>query len=114
MQDQVTTIDTQDIQTLFTEDNFAARRTTGNNLFDPESLLTGKEEAEGLTYLDKRVYPSQEIYEKICAGEIPVSDVPNLAPRRRSSLAQRIAYLDPSAVTLNNDADYQHLLQTAA
>ena len=34
----------------FEKDNFASRRTTGNNMYDPESLITGAELAAGLTY----------------------------------------------------------------
>lgn len=67
---------------LFTQDNFASRRTTGNNMYDPESLITGAEVAVGFTYKNSvRNYPDEETYLKIVHGEVPVSDVPTLAPR---------------------------------
>jgi len=37
----------RDFECLFEQDNFAPRRTTGNNLYDPESLITGAELARG-------------------------------------------------------------------
>ena len=66
----------------FEGDNFTSRRTTGHNLFDPESLITGEEEAKGFTYLNsRRQYPSDEVREQICRGDIPASEVPTIAPR---------------------------------
>jgi hypothetical protein len=66
----------------FEQENFASRRTTGHNLFDPESLLTGAEEQAGFTYLNsRRKYPSDETREAIIRGDIPTSEVPTIAPR---------------------------------
>ena len=70
------------IESYFERDNFASRRTTGSNMFDPESLLTGAEIAEGLDYGNSsRDYPSQATYDRIAHGDFPASDVPKLAPR---------------------------------
>lgn len=74
-----------DINSKFERDNFTSRRTTGHNLFDPESLLTGDEIARGLGYGDKRVWPDQETYERACAGLIPSKDIPAIAPRVREA-----------------------------
>lgn len=68
---------------LFTEDNFSSRRTTGHNLYDPESLLTGEEIEHGLGYEDKRVWGSEQDYIDACEGRVPVEDVPRIAPRMR-------------------------------
>jgi hypothetical protein len=43
-----------DFPGLFESDNFTSRRTTGNNLHDPESLITGGEAALGFTYTNSR------------------------------------------------------------
>lgn len=43
-----------DFPDAFSKDNFDSRRTTGNNLYDPESLITGAELEEGLTYTNSR------------------------------------------------------------
>lgn len=72
----------QPIKTSFDKDNFTSRRTTGHNLFDPESLITGAEEEKGFTYLNShRHYPSDEVREAIVRGDIPASKVPEIAPR---------------------------------
>jgi len=70
------------IRGYFTRDNFTSRRTTGHNMYDPESLLTGAEVVEGLDYGNStRDYLSQGIYDAIVHGNIPVDDIPRLAPR---------------------------------
>jgi hypothetical protein len=71
-----------DVVTSFEEDNFTSRRTTGHNLFDPDSLLTGGEEAQGLTYDNSsRVFPSAEVREQAIRGEISQADIIRLYPR---------------------------------
>ena len=66
----------------FTSDNFSSRRTTGNNLYDPESLLTGEEAAAGYTYDNSiRVWPDEQTYLEVCHGEIPARLVSKIAPR---------------------------------
>ncbi len=67
-------------KSLFTEDNFASRRTTGLNMYDPESLLTGAEENAGFGYRDPRVWPSYDTYVKACEGAFTSEDIANIAP----------------------------------
>jgi len=70
------------IKSYFERDNFTSRRTTGNNMFDPESLLTGGEGTDGLDYDNStRDYPSQGTYDDIVHGRVPVELVPKIAPR---------------------------------
>jgi hypothetical protein len=69
-------------ETSFENDNFTSRRTTGHNLFDPDSLLTGGESAQGLTYQNSsRKFPSAEIREAVIRGEVSQADVVRLYPR---------------------------------
>ena len=69
--------------TSFDKDNFTSRQTTGHNLFDPESLITGKEAEKGFTYDNsERNYPSSEVREAIIRGDIAQADVPMIAPRQ--------------------------------
>ena len=109
---------TSEFQELSTEDNSGTRRTSGVHLFDPESLLTGAEIAAGLGYLDKRQYPSDEVYQKICAGEIPQAEIPTLAPRVRSTLADRLALIgvdsSGNSSKVGSPERYNELLETAA
>ncbi len=67
---------------VFADDNFASRRTTGHNGYDPESLITGAEVAAGLTYYNPRVWPSIHDYLDAVEGYIDVNEVIALAPRR--------------------------------
>ena len=73
--------------TGFESDNFVARRTGGadsyGNAYDPESLLTGAESAAGLTYTDKRLWPSQRLYDDAVAGRIAADYIPAIAPRQQ-------------------------------
>lgn len=68
---------------LFGQDNFTQRRTTGNNLYDPESLLTGAEVEAGLGYQDKRMWPSTQVFLEAVAGKFPPEMIPGIAPRVR-------------------------------
>jgi hypothetical protein len=89
----------------FEQDTFAARRASqlgAGVAFNPESLITGKELADGFTYTNsRRKYASQEQYNAIIAGEIPASEVPTVAPRvrvipakpRTSTIRARLEYL---------------------
>lgn len=72
----------------FAQDVFAARRSGAGpsnygNPYDPESLITGAEVAQGLTYADKRAWPNQETYDAAVSGKIPADQIPNIAPRTR-------------------------------
>ena len=72
----------QEIETSFEKDNFTSRRTTGHNLFDPDSLLSGEEEAKGLTYANSsRKFPSAEVRESVIRGEMAQADILKLYPR---------------------------------
>jgi hypothetical protein len=72
----------QEVETSFEQDNFTSRRTTGHNLFDPDSLITGEESAQGLTYQNSsRKFPSAEIRESVIRGEVSQADVVRLYPR---------------------------------
>ncbi len=69
-------------ESLFSLDNFASRRTTGHNLYDPDSLLTGAEVKAGLGYRDPRVWVSYEAYVDACEGRLGVNDIEALGPRQ--------------------------------
>lgn len=76
------------VPNYFQQDNFAARRSGAGdvnygNAYDPESLLTGAEAAAGLTYRDKRVWPSEALYKEAVAGRIAPDLIPSVAPRVR-------------------------------
>jgi len=66
---------------LFDEDNFASRRTTGHNLWDPESLLSGGEAKAGLDYSNPRVWPNYTTYLDACNGFLTADEVLEIAPR---------------------------------
>lgn len=69
----------------FENDNFTSRRTTGHNLFDPDSLITGEESDQGLTYNNShRKFPDAETRERVVRGEISQADVVKLYPRVRN------------------------------
>lgn len=70
----------------FAMDNFAARRASQSGAgvaYDPESLLTGEEIAQGLDYDCPRVWRFARHREAAIRGEIAVGDIPRLAPRVR-------------------------------
>ena len=55
-----------------------------NTLYDPESLLTGSEVEQGLDYDNScRVWPSEAMRQRAERGDIPVSQIPLIAPRKR-------------------------------
>lgn len=68
----------------FERDNFRSRRTTGHNLYDPESLLTGAEVAAGLDYGHPRQWPDSKTYDRAVSGQIAPERIPDIAPRRFS------------------------------
>lgn len=68
----------------FRQDNFAERRNATESAgvgYDPESLLTGAEIAAGLTYHDKRQWPSEEVYKDAVAGKFTPEEIVSIAPR---------------------------------
>jgi len=71
-------------QEHFGKDNFSVRRTQGNNMYDPESLMSGEESARGMTYENsRRVFPSLERELDAIHGRIGVDEVLRIAPRVR-------------------------------
>lgn len=68
-------------KSLFVTDNFTSRRTTGNNLYDPESLLTGAEIERGLDYSTPRIWSSYEVYKDACEGKFTPEVIAEIAPR---------------------------------
>lgn len=79
------------IQTYFERDNFTSRRTTGNNMYDPESLLTGAEIEAGLGYGDLRQWPNQDTYDLAVHGLLPVDAIPTIAPRTKQTQSLSIS-----------------------
>lgn len=70
----------------FSGDNFLQRRASqagAGVAYDPESHLTGEEIAQGLDYDCPRVWPSPQLKALAVAGELPLSDIPTIAPRVR-------------------------------
>ena len=67
----------------FENDNFTSRRTTGHNMFDPESLMSGEEETQGMTYLNShRLFPDAKSEDDAITGKIGTDEVLRIAPRR--------------------------------
>ena len=70
------------VKTYFAQDNFSSRRTTGHNMLDPESFITGAELAQGFTYSNShRAFDSQSLYDAVVSGDIAADLVPLFAPR---------------------------------
>jgi hypothetical protein len=70
------------IKTYFDQDNFTSRRTTGHNMLDPESFITGRELAMGFRYDNShRYFSSQQLYDDVVNGNISINDVQYVAPR---------------------------------
>lgn len=71
-----------DFPGFFEKDNYAVRHTTGHNMFDPESFITGEELARGLTYSNSaRVYHSYEAYVDAVTGFWTPEEIAELFPR---------------------------------
>jgi len=65
----------------FTNDNFNIRRSMGN-WYDPESLISGKEIARGMTYKNsKRNWVAEFHYLEAVEGRMSVEDILATAPR---------------------------------
>lgn len=70
----------------FGRDNFTSRRTTGHNLYDPESLITGGEAEQGLTYLNsERDFGYSSLEEAAIVGRMSTDAILKFAPRRFKS-----------------------------
>lgn len=72
----------RDFRDYFEKDNFTSRRTTGHNLYDPESLITGYEADAGFTYENsERAWPNENVRQLALSGDIDVNTVLRIAPR---------------------------------
>ena len=71
-----------DFPSFFEQDNYTVRHTTGHNMFDPESFITGEELEAGFTYSNSaRNWDSENTYKAAVRGSIPVGVVALIAPR---------------------------------
>jgi hypothetical protein len=71
-----------DFPSLFIKDNFTSRRTTGRNLYDPECLMTGAENAAGYTHTNStREWKDQAHYLNACLGNLTPDQITETAPR---------------------------------
>jgi hypothetical protein len=72
----------KDFPSFFDKDNFTQRRTTGHNMHDPESFITGAEIAKGFTYTNsRRNWDSFSTYVKAVAGDYSPEQIEQIAPR---------------------------------
>ncbi len=88
------------IPNYFQTDNFRERRNSGESAgvrYDPESLLTGAEEAAGLGYHDKRVWPDAETYRLATEGKLTSEQIAQIAPRVRVAPKAPASNLSPFA-----------------
>lgn len=72
----------------FDTDNFRQRRASqagAGVAYDPESLITGAEIAQGLDYGDRRQWPNEETKQRAYRGEISIDEILIIAPRVASS-----------------------------
>ena len=71
-----------DFPSLFGKDNFTLRRTTGHNMFDPESLISGEEIKNDMTFSNsKRAWDNEAHYLSAVTGELNTTDILKTAPR---------------------------------
>jgi hypothetical protein len=79
-----------DFPSFFDKDNFTSRRTTGHNMHDPESFITGKELAEGHTYTNsRRSWANKEHYLAAVVGFLTPEEIAKTAPRISYSLLRK-------------------------
>jgi len=72
-----------DFPSFFDADNFTTRRTTGHNMYDPESLITGAEVEKGFTYTNsKRNFRDYNHYVAAVIGDLTPEQIAEQAPRR--------------------------------
>lgn len=76
----------KDFPSFFENDLFALRRSgtafAAGNPYDPESLLTGEEMAEGLDYDNsRRDWPNEDFYKLAVAGGMDTKSILQYAPR---------------------------------
>lgn len=96
----------------FAKDNFAQRRSSGC-LYDPESLITGAEVAEGLEYGDRREWPTESHYLRATGADpgnpVHGSWIPVIGPRVRRSESGVIKRVSPETSESNPAACYFYL-----
>ena len=69
-------------QELFDRDNFAFRRTTGHNMYDPNSLMSGSEAEKGFTYTNStRVFPDVGTELMAVDGRLTTEEILLVGPR---------------------------------
>jgi hypothetical protein len=74
----------KDFPDLFAKDNFTLRRTTGHNMHDPESFITGAEISKGFTYTNsRRNWSDHSHYLQAVVGDISPEQIASTAPRVR-------------------------------
>lgn len=72
-----------DFPSLFQKDNFTLRRTTGHNMYDPESLISGAEIDAGMTYMNSaRDWKNLEDYIAAVSGQWTTDEILARAPRK--------------------------------
>ncbi len=71
-----------DFPSRFNSDNFTSRRTTGHNMPDPESLISGAEISRGMTYRNsRRNWRDESHYLAAVSGELTTEQILEQAPR---------------------------------
>jgi hypothetical protein len=71
-----------DFPDRFENDNFSIRRSIGN-WYDPESLISGEEIKQGMSYTNsKRFWMDEQQYLDAVEGLLTVDEILMLAPRK--------------------------------
>lgn len=77
------------VEGLGNEDQILIRRTNDpssyGNPYNPESLMVGSEDEQGLTPYDHRHWPSLAIYRDAIAGRLTPEEIIKIAPRVRGN-----------------------------
>jgi hypothetical protein len=67
---------------VYLQERRGNKMVVGDNMFDPESLISGKELAEGLTYRNSvRSWKNQEHYLSAVQGDLTTEQILESAPR---------------------------------
>ncbi len=97
------------MQDRFKDDNFTSRRTTGHNMFDPESLMSGAEAEQGMTYENShRVFPDTQSEDDAVTGRIDTDTILKIAPRRFKEIEQTGDHygMERAYPAIAGDSDY--------
>lgn len=77
-------VEGRDFDGFFASDNYDLRHATGHNMLDPESVITGNEISQGMSYANsRRQYPDIETYVKAASGDLGAGELSKTAPRVR-------------------------------